>query len=252
MDISKPDIIKLIDKKIKEFEDIARRATHTNLYDENYHKTYEGVEMLLTDLYSEEEAQKFRMAVNMGFWVSADANGSVKEYREHIAKCIGSLKAYRERIKNFGVSKAKENLKKSKVPFVSISLREEDKNANVYFTSILDSLQVKYMTGEPYSEKNIPEKVESLIRECDVLISIFVGRGKLKKDQYTPPSWLIREVVYAKSIGKGIILLVEEGVKDIASLNYEKEIIYFQRDDPKKMKNAADRFLQALKVHKVI
>lgn len=63
MKIPKTKAIELINEKIRQFEDIAKKATYENRYDKDYHLTYEGTEMLLTELFSEEEAMKFRMGV---------------------------------------------------------------------------------------------------------------------------------------------------------------------------------------------
>jgi hypothetical protein len=55
-----------------------------------------------------------------------------------------------------------------------------------------------------------------------------------------------------KKWGVSRIAWVEKGIKDIADLNYDKEIIYFERDKVKEMKKATIKFLEALKVHRLV
>ncbi len=49
-----------------------------------------------------------------------------------------------------------------------------------------------------------------------------------------------------------MIAWVERDIKDIAGLNYEKEIIPFERGDVNEIEKATIKFLEALKEHKLI
>jgi len=255
MKIPKAKAIELIDVKIKQFEDLAKNATFDNRYKEDYKLAYEGTEILITELFSEEETKKFRMKVTrpaIGFVGRIDYAGELQHYKEHISECIAQLKAHKERIENFWSDKIKKTAKKTVVPFVSMSFKKVDKDINEYIKGILEALKIKFKTGERYSKKSIPKKVKNRIRTSDLLISIFVKRDKLAKDGYTTPAWLIKELTFAQATGKGIIPLIERGIKDIASLEYEKEVIYFVRDDVEEMEEATIKFLEALKEHKLI
>ena len=256
MKIPKSKAIELIDEKIKQFEKIAKGATYENRYDENYKLIYEGTEMLLTELFSEEEAMKFRMGVTVpliAFVGREDYAEKVRDYKEHIGKCIAHLKAYIERVRNFWPSDEIETTTKTSViPFISMSFDDADKDINEYVTGMLKAFQIDFETGERYSKESIPQKVKSRIHSSDLLIIIFVKRDKLEGGGYTTHSWLLTELGIAQGARKDVIAWVERGIKDIAGLDYEKEVIYFVRDDVKEMEKATIKFLEALKEHKLI
>ena len=135
------------------------------------------------------------------------------------------------------------------VPFISMSFEEGDQDINDYVKGILDALRIPYVTGERWSKDSIPKKVRARILESDFLISIFVKRGMIKDGDYTAPAWLVREATIAQEAGKSIVAWVEKGVADIAGLNLEKELIYFERQDVKSIQKATIKFLEALTEH---
>ena len=142
---------------------------------------------------------------------------------------------------------------KSKVvPFVAMSLHESDKDINEYVTGILDALEIKFVTGERYSKESIPKKVKERIGNSELFIDIFVKRDEIKDGGYTTPPWLVKELGIAQGAKKDVIAWVENGIKDIAGLDYEKEVIYFERNNIKSIMNATIKFLEALKEHKLI
>lgn len=115
MKIPKAKAIELIDKKIKQFEQVQKDATYENRYKEEYQLAYQGTEMLLTELFSEDETKSFRIEVTgpaIAFiGREIDYEGEVRDYRDHISKCIAQLKAYRERIENFWSDEEEKNHK---------------------------------------------------------------------------------------------------------------------------------------------
>jgi len=256
MKIPKTKAIELIDQKIKQFEQVRENARYENRYKEEYQLAYQGTEMLLIELFSEDESKKFRMEVTGPLLILAgqeiDVAEEIRGYKEHISSCIAQLKACKERIENFWSDEEKKTTRKSVVLFVAMSFDEADKDINEHVIGILKSLQIDFKTGERYSRESIPEKVKSRILESDLVISIFVKRDEIKSGGYTTPPWLIGEVKFAQGAKKDVIAWVERGIKDIAGLDYEKEVIYFVRDDVKEMKKATIKFLEALKEHKVI
>jgi hypothetical protein len=66
------------------------------------------------------------------------------------------------------------------------------------------------------------------------------------------PSWLLKELGIAQGAQKDVIAWVENGIKDIANLEYEKELIHFDRDNVREIERATIKFLEALKEHKLI
>jgi len=256
MKISKNEALELINVKISQFEKVLRESSYDNRYGEDYELAYYGTETLLTELFSKEEAMNFRSNVGslIGFFGGeTDYAKELQDYKEHVNRCIAQLKVYRERIQNFWATGGLETATKSAVvPFVSMSFDPSDQETNEYFTGILEALQIEFETGERYSKDSIPQKVQSRIRSSDLFIVIFVKRDKIRVGEYTTPSWLLKELGIAQGARKDVIALVERGIKDIGGLNYEKEIIYFERDNVKEMEKARIKFLEVLKEHKLI
>ncbi len=154
-------------------------------------------------------------------------------------------------------SQSKQNEAKSKknnIPFVSMSFDSADQDINNYIISILKSLQLDYRTGESYSKDSIPEKVIERITNSGLFIVIFVKRKKMEDGIYSTSPWLISETGIAQGCKKDIIALVEKGIneKEIANLNYKKELIYFDRTSVVDIQKATLKFLEALKEHSLI
>ena len=225
---------------------------------------YYSTKGLLTELFSKEEVNDFGSdvtpestpivayslsAVSM---LTANRDAELHKYTIHIHSCITHLKMYRERIQNFWEINELETATKSTIiPFVSMSFDESDQDINQYVIGILKALQIDFETGERYSKDSIPQKIQSRIRSSDLFISIFVKRDKIESGGYTTPSWLHKELGIAQEAQKDVIAWVERDIKDMAGLNYEKEIIYFERD-ANGIKKATIKFLEALKEHKLI
>jgi hypothetical protein len=177
----------------------------------------------------------------------------VADYKKHIQSCISQLKVYRERISNFWTDDEPEPHKKATtVPFVSMSFDDNDKEINQYVSGILKALKIDFETGERYSKDSVPEKIQNRIRNSDLFIVVFVRRDKIEGGGYTTPSWLLKELGIAQGCKKEIIAWVERGIKDIANLNYEKEVIYFDRENLAEMEKATIKFLEALKEHTLV
>ena len=260
MRITKSKTIKLINEKITQFQKILENATYENRFDKAYYSAYHGTESLLTDLFSKDEATNFRKNVSSGAGIfllggAIDFAKELQDYKKHINKCIAQLEIYREKVQNFwGTEKPVANKKPKIVPFISMSFSKSDKDINQYFMDILTALNIHFETGERYSKDSIPEKVKKRIISSGLLIIIFVKRDKLETGEYIPPSWLIKERGVAQGANKDVIVLVEKGIdeKHLAGLDYEKEIIYFERDNVEAMEKATIKFLEALKEHKLI
>ena len=264
MKIPKNRAIELIDGKISQFQKILAEATPDNQYNGAYRSVYYSTKGLLTELFSKEEVNDFGSdvvtpkptsfaAYSIISNVTAIRDAELHEYKIHIYSCITHLGMYRERIQNFWEINELETATKSTiVSFVSMSFDKNDNDINEYVTGILDALQIDFETGERYSKDSIPEKVRSRIRSSDLFISIFVKRDELKGGGYTTPPWLHKELSIAQEAQKDVIAWVERDIKDMAGLDYEKEVIYFERDDANEIEKATIKFLEALKEHKLI
>ena len=216
-----------------------------------YRLAYYSTKDLLAELYSIDEAKNFDNSAESAFFMGLPIE--LQSYKISIYGCITRLKAYRERIQNFWEINELETATKSTiVPFVSMSFDKNDKDINEYVTGILNALRIDFETGERYYKGSISEKVQSRIRSSDLFISIFVKRDKIESGGYTTPSWLHKELGIAQEAQKDVIAWVERDIKDMAGLNYEKELIYFERDDAGEIEKATIKFLEALKEHKLI
>lgn len=103
MPISKKKALELIDIKIKQFQYILDTATYDTRYNSKYYEAYHGTEDLVTELFSEEETEKFRDNVSIIPFVGIpiDYENVLRNYKKHINKCISQLNVYNEKIKNF-------------------------------------------------------------------------------------------------------------------------------------------------------
>jgi hypothetical protein len=105
MKVPKRKALELIDEKISQFQTILAKATYDNRYGDDYEIAYHGAESLLTEVFSEPEAEKFR--INVTSPVIGVIGGRVnyakelERYKRHISKCIAQLKSSRERVSNF-------------------------------------------------------------------------------------------------------------------------------------------------------
>ena len=252
MKISKERALELITEKINQLDRVLAQATYENRYDEAYSLAYHGAETLLTELFSEKEAMNFRRSVTrmiVAVGGRIDYDRELRDYKTHVQDCISQLKVYRERIINFWTDEPEKAKESATMPFVSLSFDEKDKGINTYVTGILRALKIEFETGERYSKDSIPAKVLGRIRNSGLFITIFVRDEKIEGGGYTTPSWLLKELGIAQGCKKEVIAWIERDIKDIANLNYEKEVIYFDRDSLPEMEKATIKFLEALKEH---
>ena len=254
MNISKTKAIQLIDEKISQFERVDDLGME-------YDVAYDGTLNVLAELFGEVEVKRFRESTNTSLDLALkkyEQNHGLAGIRVHLKGCIAKLIVYKEKIQNFWldqdevVSTAKTASLSEILPFVSMSFDDADKDINEYVTGILKALQINYKTGERYSKESIPEKVQNRIRDSDLFIAIFVKRDKIESGEYTTPSWLLKELGIAQGVSKGVIIWVEQGIKDTADLNYEKELVYFDRQDVQAMQRATITFLEALREHELV
>lgn len=255
MTVLKTKALKLLSEKIEQFKKVLQNATYENQYKDDYKRVYYGTEALIKQLFSEEEAMEFRrnvteMIVSTG---RIDHEKELNDYKNHINSCISQLDVYVESISNFWENDKTEMVKKVIAkPFICMSFQENDKEINNYVIGILKALEIDFDTGERYSKDSIPQKVKSRIRNSGLFIAILVNRDKIEGGGYTTPAWLLKELGIAQGCNKDVIAWVEKDIKDIAGLNYEKEVIYFDRSKVDSIENATLKFLEALKEHNLI
>lgn len=102
LSISKDQAINLVEKKISQFQKILEEATYENRYSDEYQLAREETLRLLTDLFSEAEAERFYSRVNPQVtFVTTDREMMLRNYKALISRYVVELKEYKERIQNF-------------------------------------------------------------------------------------------------------------------------------------------------------
>jgi len=134
--------------------------------------------------------------------------------------------------------------------FISKSFDPNDVEVNACFESMVTAVGLEVRTGEEYTDEAVPEKVQRIIRECDAVVGLFVGEYNTGKWQPVPPPWIVKEVEYARGIGRQTILVCEEGVN--IPWKHDRDLILFSRNNLHSISAPAKRFLQALVVHRLL
>lgn len=132
--------------------------------------------------------------------------------------------------------------------FVSKSFDFQDREVNSYFERIMEAVGIEIATAEDFTGETIPERVERILSECNFLVGIYVIRYEdPTRRKIVTSQWLMRETFTAHGQGKQFIAIVEDGVSEIAGLEIDKELIFFQRNSIISMQEATIKFLQALR-----
>lgn len=261
MAIDKQKALKEIDEKLHALIDLLVNAGVEDMWGNEYQHIYAGTKMLLEQLFGAQEKDNFELAVGFGGVIVSAFGKSEDEvkteqldgYKKHLESCIAQLEVYKERVLKFWEEGLRgEAVSAKPLVFVSKSFADEDKKVNSHFEAILKALKIEFETGERYSDDSIPQKVRDRIHNSDLMTLILTCREKLESGGYAPPSWLIKEVGHAQQEGKPVIVLIEKGIRDDASLKMEKELIYFERDNFDAMNRSTIKFLEALKEHKLV
>jgi predicted nucleotide-binding protein len=168
MRVPKKKALQLIDDKILQFEQILSEATYDTRYNEAYNLAYHGTEELLTELFSTEAADRFRISVTLPararIWGDTDYAYELREYKNHIAKCISQLKVFREKIGNFwdnGESKkvSETTTRSGKDVFIVHGHDKASKESVARFVEKL-GLHAIILHEQPNESKTIIEKFE--------------------------------------------------------------------------------------------
>lgn len=128
---NKDEILNLIDKKISLFQKISSEATYENINGEEYDLAYYGTKYLIQKIYSEKESQKFANNTQdpvAFFGDETDYYQKLKDYKDHISRCISQLRVYRERVETFGIEEPEIminwSLLKSKLQPLAMALKK--------------------------------------------------------------------------------------------------------------------------------
>jgi hypothetical protein len=140
-------------------------------------------------------------------------------------------------LKSNFVSKKDEtiNLKLTKsrpTLFLAHSFKDSHKDFVNLIIRYLTSLGLEVITGEKPKAAGVSEKVKRLIQDQDFFLALFLRDKKIaRRDLWTTSVWTIGEMVYANTIGKPSILLVENKIEAIGGIQGDYEYIPFDRSE---------------------
>ncbi len=99
MSISKEKALQLFDEQIALAEEKRRSAAFGNRYDDLYHLAVDGGENLISSLFGEDEAKKYRRNVH-GIALGGSGNPvlDMQHYDSSMGRCITQLQIYRRQI----------------------------------------------------------------------------------------------------------------------------------------------------------
>lgn len=100
MDISRSEAVRLIEEKIGQFQGILRGANCNSIDSEEYRSTRDETIILISDLFSEAEADKFKGPETIEFF-SISPEEELEEYKKEIKEELAILEDLKERIQNF-------------------------------------------------------------------------------------------------------------------------------------------------------
>jgi hypothetical protein len=115
--------------------------------------------------------------------------------------------------------------------FVGHSFLAEDAKVCDAVVGLLRAIGFQVFTGEKPKANRISEKVKELIDSQDVFVGVFTRRDKIaKKNEWTTTMWVIEEKTWAMAKNKRLVLMREDGVKNLGGMHADHEYIDFDRN----------------------
>lgn len=121
--------------------------------------------------------------------------------------------------------------------FVGHSFDNKDAEVVRKIIKHIESLDIKWETGEKPQYSGVAEKVKNKIMDNEIFVGIFTCDKKIllengqsnKEGLYTTSNWVIQESGFAIAKKKKLIFLVEEGIYKFPELQGDQEYIKFNR-----------------------
>jgi len=121
--------------------------------------------------------------------------------------------------------------------FVGHSFDNNDAEVVRKIIKHIESLNIKWETGEKPQYSGVAEKVKNKIMHNEIFVGIFTCDKKIllengqsnKEGLYTTSNWVIQESGFAIAKKKKLIFLVEEGIYKFPELQGDQEYIKFNR-----------------------
>lgn len=133
--------------------------------------------------------------------------------------------------------------------FVSHSLKDKELLQDI--KTSLEPIGISLLIAEHHNEleKSITEKIEGLIRQCDVGLILLTKNGYRSK-------FVQQEIGYIKSCDKAILQIVQAGLENkITGFLYGRDFILYDPENPQvatqKIKRSLIRHWEQLKKHEI-
>lgn len=115
--------------------------------------------------------------------------------------------------------------------FLAFSFREQDRDLVAEVERLLESHDVRAVTGEYLAGEQLTPAVQQRIESTDGLIALLTRRDELAHGGWTTHSWVQDELNFARDKGIHAIPLVEKGI-DVGGMHGERERIAYDREKP--------------------
>lgn len=120
---------------------------------------------------------------------------------------------------------------RSRIAFIGQSFHTNDAFINGSVAQLLDSFDMRVITGEKPKGDSVSKKVRERIEQADYFIGIFTRRERLRgRNEWTTSNWVIDEKAYALANRKKLVLIRETGVQSIGGIQGDYEYIEFTRE----------------------
>jgi len=257
MKIKKEKILKEIERQIKSIEDfigewrklysIVAQASKKG-YTEKLEAQYYQLKIWLMEHYIFREHMYapgspdlvttcLLNAITLHSVLSAPFGTGLEQFNQFHNHALFALKNYlgnlKEKLRVVNEASDEELTAITGVPkssiFVGHSFAKKD---SIVVDAVLNSLSIlgiNVVTGERPWARRISDKIKGRIDRCDLVLIVMTRRTKTNKGNYDTSGWLIDEKAYAVGQKKSLILMVENGVKNIGGLQGDLEKIRFER-----------------------
>jgi hypothetical protein len=114
--------------------------------------------------------------------------------------------------------------------FLSMSFQPEDQALVAAASAIIESQDLRVMTGKNLAGAGLSAEIKRRIDDCDALVAICSRRDPVPGGNFTVSSWVRDELLYALAKQKPLLALVEDGV-DLGGMMSDHERAPFSRGD---------------------
>jgi hypothetical protein len=108
---------------------------------------------------------------------------------------------------------------------------QEDQDLVGFASTMIESQDIRVVTGKNLGGGSLSNEIKRRIEESDALVALCTRHDKLPNGKFTTSQWVRDELLYAASLKKPTMALVEDEV-DVAGMLQEHERAHFERANP--------------------